>query len=114
MIVIIVNIIGSLFILLGGVCMKKVSNSHADYSIGYKTRRAVSSEEAWSFANRKCGAAWVVIGAAGFVFSSVTAFLLRDTIGGGYVQTALLVSVIAAVIVTAAVIERQLKSRFDK
>ena len=112
-IVVIVNLIVSLSLILGGVCMKKVAKVHADYTIGYRTKRAMSSEETWSFANQRCGNSWVSIGMVGFVLAMTVVFFVPASIGG-YVQTAVLIFQIAGVIATVTVIENQMKSKFGK
>lgn len=112
-IVIIVNIIISLGIILGGLGMKRYSKSSEDYSIGFRTKRAMSSEDAWSFANQKCGILWIIIGLIGFILTIATIFIIQIERIESIVQSIILIFLIAATIVSAIVIEKQLKSKYD-
>ena len=108
-IVVIVNIIASLAIMLGGLCMRKYADSPADYTIGFRTKSAMSSEKAWSFANKRCGTAWLAEGVAAFAAALASLLFIHGT-AGSWVQTAVLALLIAAVAVTVVVVEMQLKS----
>lgn len=110
-IIIIVNIITALTILLGGCCMKKYAVSHSDHSIGFRTERSVSSEEAWCFANQKCGRYWIILGAVGFILSIAALFIVRSENAEGIVQFILLILQTSAVIASMAAVEYQLKKR---
>lgn len=116
-IVTIVNIITSLAILLGGFCMKKYAASTADYSIGYKTNRAMASKEAWNFANNKCGSLWIIIGAVIFAAVIISALFIQPNINekaGNWLQPLLLILHITAVITSLAYTEKQLIDKFGK
>ncbi|WP_295075816.1 SdpI family protein [Ruminococcus sp.] len=105
-VVIIVNIITSLGIMLGGLCMRKYAKTPLDHSIGFRTVRALSSDEAWRFANEKCGMAWTVIGAVCFVLSVAAVFLFSDN---SPAHIAVLIILTAAAVLSAAWVEIQLR-----
>lgn len=109
-IVIIVNIIVSLGIMLGGICMKKYADAPADYSIGFRTSRAMANSKAWSFANKKCGSAWTFIGIVSFALTVAAVFLLSDY---SFVQPAILIMLGVSAIASAAAVEVKLKNIFD-
>lgn len=112
-IVVIVNMIVSLGILLGGLSMKQRSGSSGDYSMGFRTKRAMSSNNAWSFANQKCGILWLIIGIISFILTVSAFFMIQNERTGSIVQVIILVFIIVSAITSAIMIEKQLKSRFD-
>ena len=109
-ILIIVNIISSLAILIGGLCMKKYAVSHADYSIGYRSARAMSGEDAWRFANHTCGIAWIISGIATFILTIAALLFIRNDRVLCAVQIAVLILLCVSVIITAAAIEHKLRT----
>lgn len=109
-ILIIVNIITSLSVLLGGICMKKYADSPADYSIGFRTRLAMSSPEAWSFANKKCGRLWIIIGIIGFIAAIDGTFTPFGYTG--YAELGVLILLILALIFSVISTEMHLKHDF--
>ena len=109
MVIIIVNFIGAAAILLGGAVMLKYAESHADYSIGFRTRRAMSSEEAWRFANRSCGIAWLIIGAVCALLTTAALVFARDS---AYAQIGVLILLTASVMLSATATEIRLKHKF--
>ena len=111
-IIIIVNIICSLGIVLGGLSMKKCSKSYEDFSIGFKTNRSMSSKEAWNFANQKCGGLWVIIGLVSFVLTIFAVFIKNEKTES-IVQTVLLVLQTIAVSLSIIAVELQLKRKYD-
>jgi len=109
-VVTIVNVIVSLGIMLGGICMKKSADAPADYSIGFRTSRAMSNSKAWSFANKKCGSAWLIIGSICFISTVAAAFLLSDY---SFVQPAILITLGVSAIASTAAVEVKLKNISD-
>ena len=104
-IVIIVNIIVSLTILLGGLIMKQYANNPIDRSIGFRTKKALSNDETWKVANKKCGGAWIIIGTVCFVLTLESIFLLSEH---SFVQPTILILLVVSVILSAIWIEKQL------
>ena len=94
-IVIIVNIIVSLTILLGGLIMKQYANNPIDRSIGFRTKKALSNDETWKVANKKCGGAWIIIGNVCFVLTLASIFLLSEH---SFVQPTILILLVVSVI----------------
>ena len=109
-ILIIVNFIISLAVIIGGICMKRYSDSPADYSIGFRTKRAMSSPEAWAFANKKCGKLWIIIGIISFIAAIDGTFMPFGFTG--YAELAIMILQISALSVSVIIIELQLKSNF--
>ena len=105
-VVIIVNIIVSLSIMLGGLCMKKYADNTEDHSIGFKTARAMANNDTWRFANSKCGNIWSIIGIAAFVLTIACLFMLPK------LCFAVLILLFAAVVISAVWVEIQLKNNF--
>ena len=112
-VVIIVNIVWSLGIILGGFCMKQYSRSTKERSVGFKTKRAMSSQDAWYFANQKCGGLWIAGGLAGLILTIAAIFIFRNEKTEGIVQAAVLVLLTAATFVSAIVTEKLLKRKYD-
>ena len=112
-IVMIVNVIASLGILLGGLSMKQISGSSGDYSMGFRTKRAMSGDNAWSFANKKCGILWIIIGVISFILTVSAIFIIRNERTVSVVQTIILVFIIVSAIASAIMVEKQLKNKFD-
>ena len=110
-VVIIVSIITSISIMLGGLCMKKYAKNTSDHSIGFRTARSLSSDEAWRFANEKCGGAWIIIGAVCFVMAVAAVFLFS---ADSFAHSAVLIMLTAAALLSAVRVEMQLKSRSGK
>ncbi len=108
-IIIIVNIIVSLGIILGGICMKKYAASPADKSIGYKTTRAVCNEKTWYYANNNCGKIWIITGIISFLLTLAALIFITGQKTAAVVQTSVLILMTVSVIISAAVIESKLK-----
>ena len=110
-VVIIVSIITSVGIMLGGLCMKKYAKNTSDHSIGFRTARSLSNGEAWQFANEKCGTAWTAIGAVCLVMAVAAVFLFSAY---SLAHLAVLILLTAAAILSAVWVEIQLKNKFGK
>lgn len=110
-VVIIVSIITSVGIMLGGLCMKKYAKNTSDHSIGFRTARALSSDVAWQFANEKCGTAWTVIGAVCLVMAVAAVFLFS---ADSLAHLAVLILLTAAAVLSAVLVEMQLKNKFGE
>ena len=106
MVLIIVNIIVSLAMLIGGFCMRRVADEPGDYTIGFRTARAMADDEAWSFANKCCGKYWLIIGAAGALLTAAAIFY-----AGNAAHFAILVIQTAAMFISAMITEMQLDKR---
>lgn len=114
-IVIIVNIILSVSLLLGGLCMKKIAVSPGDHSIGFKTKRAVQNDDAWYYANTKSGIVWIIVGIAGFVLTGAGIIIqaLRNESNGALLQLFALIAQFSSVIISSMLIDNQLKNKYD-
>ena len=106
MVLIIVNVIVSLAMLIGGFCMRRVADVPGDHTIGFRTARAMADDDAWSFANKRCGMYWLIIGAAGASLTAAAIFC-----AGNAAHFALLVAQTAAMFISAMVTEMQLDKR---
>ena len=56
-------LIPAVMMLLGAIFLKRPPRKINDW-FGYRTRRAMSSQEAWDFAHRTCGKVWLRWGIA--------------------------------------------------
>ncbi|MBO4878582.1 MAG: SdpI family protein [Ruminococcus sp.] len=109
----IVNAITSLSMILGGWCMKDYADKPGDHSIGYRSKRAVSSNEAWKLANTECGDIWMKGGTAGLILTlcGIVVFLINNYAGNS-LQVVVLTLMTAAMIGSAIIVEKKLKNRF--
>ena len=112
-VVIIVNIIVSIGLFLGGIVMKKYAKSPADYTIGFRTKASTASEDAWYFANNRCGGAWAVIGIAALVITIAAVFAVTGDRSAGIVQLVIMVLQVAAASVSVTTTELMLRSKFN-
>ena len=113
-VIIIVNVVISLTMILGGFCMRENSDAYESCSIGFKTKRALSSEDAWYFANQRCGIFWIIFGILGFLITMVSLFLTTSERNGIVMQSVVLGLQILAFIFSIAGVEKQLKNKYDK
>ena len=112
MIVFIINIISALMAILGGFCMKKYAKNPGDHSIGFRTTRSIASDAAWSFANLKCSKYWLRTGTAALAIAAAAFIILRGSTAGNILQVFVLVAQTAAMLISAAMVERELKYRY--
>lgn len=78
--------------------------------VGYRTRRAMQSEQAWAFVQRTAGRLWIIAGAAMLGVSAVLCVLLYQ-----WMETAVLYFVLAQAALTLGTVpltERALKRKF--
>lgn len=80
-IVIVVNVVISLAFLIGGYYLKEHTSPNVDAMVGFKTKRAMASTEAWRFANHRCGALLLIIGLLGFVMTAAAALFIPGALG---------------------------------
>lgn len=114
---IIVDIVMSAALLLGGCRMSKATPEDRENGIGFRTSLSTSSDEAWMFANELCGRYLIDIGAVGIIASIALPLVLNMAVS----ETAGMIGAIAVlVIVTLAVnmaimnTYQRLNSRFGK
>lgn len=113
--VIVVNVVISLAVLIGGYYLKYHAKPYADSLIGFKTKRATASDEAWQFANRKCGRLWFAIGVFGFAATgAVAVYILPKWNNTATVSVYVLILIlqIAATVASVFHVEEQLKIKF--
>ena len=99
--------------LLGGILMYNTAKKPINYLIGYRTKRAMSSQEAWEYANKACGKAWALIGAAGLVLMLIALLIAAPRVSDGtakLIMGTLLTAEIAATIAAVVMTEKKLKS----
>ena len=99
--------------LLGGILMYNTAKKPINYMIGYRTKRAMSSREAWEYANKACGKAWAVIGAAGLILTLAMLLIAAPKVSesaAAIITGALLAAQIIATITAAIMTEKKLKS----
>ena len=78
--------------------------------VGYRTRRAMQSEEAWAFAQKTAGRLWMAAGAAMLCVSAVLCVMVYP-----WMETAVIYFVLAQAALTLGTVpltERALKRRF--
>ena len=112
-VVIIVNIIVSIGLFLGGSVMKKYAKSPADYTIGFRTKASMASEDAWYFANNRCGGAWTVIGIAALLITIAAVFAVTGDKASGIAQCVVMVLQVAAASAAVTSTELILRQKFN-
>lgn len=115
-IIMILNIVISLSILLGGYYLKFHIKSD-DASIGFRTERAMSSKETWDFANQLCGKLWLAAGAVAFILSIVVSICFNSIISEKAeicVLAILLLFQIFAICFSIYFVEKRMKNIFDE
>lgn len=115
--VIVVNVVISLAVLVGGYYLKFHTSSSVDSLIGFKTKRAMASNEAWRFANYKCGQLWFIIGTLGFALTGAAAIYIQPKLSDNacaLVYLLILILQIALIPVSIVRVEAQLKEKYDK
>ncbi len=109
----IVNIVISLTLLLGGALMTAQGKKQINPVVGYRTKRSMSSNEAWMLANKKCGIFWLADGGAGFLLTAVSymlMFSLPDT-ASLVLQILMLALMTAGAVFSIIKTEKMLKDR---
>lgn len=84
--------------------------------IGYRTKRSMSSREAWIFANKICGKLWLTGGIIIFVFSvsvPLLLYMLKGNSAGFYSGVIILILQSIFLIFSVVYIEKQLIREFD-
>lgn len=115
-IIFIIIIIIPVAIASGGFFLKYHTPSDINDIIGYRTKRSMSSKEAWFFANKSCGKLWLTGGIIAFIVSISLPFIFYITKGesaGSYVGIVILLLQIIAVIISVVTVEKQLDRNFD-
>jgi uncharacterized membrane protein len=105
-VIIIVNVIVSLSLILGGYVMKFRIKDNSDTSIGFRTEKALKNNETWLFANRTCGKIWLVSGISSFILSVVAAVFSNN------LSLVILGLQISEIIFSALYVENQLKNKY--
>lgn len=115
-IIFIVIIILPVAVIFGGVVLKQCAVADIDNTVGYRTKRSMSSKEAWQFANGMCAKLWITGGIIATVFSVVllltASFFLNETTGI-YVGIFMLTSEVIALILSVVTVEKRLQA-YDK
>lgn len=87
-----------------------------DDIIGYRTKRSMSSREAWIFANKTCEKLWLTGGIIIFVFSvfvPLLLYMLKGDSAGFYSGVIVLILQSIFLIFSVVYIEKQLICKFD-
>lgn len=112
MILIVVNIVVSFSLMLGGILMKISANKPISETVGFRTHKAMLNVTNWHNANSKCGSLWLLTGAAGFALTMLIPLVIMPRISADsdvlLLTLPLLIQITAAVI-SAVYVERKLK-----
>ena len=109
----IVNIVISLTLLLGGAVMTAQGKNQINPVVGYRTKRSMASNEAWMLSNRKCGIMWLINGGIGFVLtvlSYLLMFRISDKVSFA-LQILILLLMTAGAVFSIIKTEKMLKDR---
>lgn len=112
MILVIVSIILSFSLILGGFIMKLTANKPISETVGFRTHEAMINVVNWHYANSKCGILWMLVGAVSFAVNMLLTFAVMPKLNGK--TDILLLMILLAVQLIAAVacavhVERKLK-----
>ena len=108
-------LIPAVMMLLGTIFLKRPPRKINDW-FGYRTRRAMSSQEAWAFAHRTCGRIWLRWGAVLAVATVLVVLLLgrgEESLLSGLGGTAVLLQC-GVMIVSTVPVDQALKQNFDQ
>lgn len=108
-------LIPAVMMLLGAIFLKRPPRKINDW-FGYRTRRAMSSQEAWDFAHRTCGRIWLRWGAVLAVATVLVVLLLgrgEESLLSGWGGTAVLLQC-GVMIVSTVPVDQALKRNFDQ
>lgn len=90
----------SFSVLLGGFYMRYYSPKDEGMNVGFRTKAATSSAEAWEYANKACGKCWLIIGGTGISAGVLSQLLVYFLFG---VKTAEILTVICMFVFAAVV-----------
>ena len=108
-------LIPAVMMLLGAIFLKRSPRKINDW-FGYRTRRAMSSQEAWDFAHRTCGRIWLRWGAVLAVATVLVVLLLgrgEASLLSSWGGTAVLLQC-GVMIVSTVPVDQALKRNFDQ
>ena len=112
----IISAIVPFIVILCGYFMKEHTPEEINSIIGYRTKRSMSSPEAWEFANKLCGDMWIKGGLASLVpslaLTAAICFLISNRTG---VVAAAIIELVQAALIFLPVyyVEQQLKKKFE-
>ncbi|MBR1561959.1 MAG: SdpI family protein [Ruminococcus sp.] len=108
-IITVMNFVISCMLLLGGLLMKGQTDRSS--GIGFKTARAMESDEAFALANRTCGRLWLFVGMVSFVLTAALTALMTRLSGKTEqrLQAVLLIIQIIAAVCSVVYTEMKLK-----
>lgn len=114
-IIMILNIVISLSIFLGGYYLK-FHIKPDDTSVGFRTKNAQSSKETWIFANQSCGKLWLIVGITAFILSIIILIYFNSILSEKAeicVLAILLLLQLFSMCFSIYHVEKQLKKFFD-
>lgn len=116
-IIYIIVIIIPVAVLFGGVILIQCAESDIDSTVGYRTRRSMTSREAWFLANKTCGKLWITVGIIFVIFSLTVPMifyvLVSDT-AGVYTGIITLLFQTVALILSVVTTEKKLSDNFNE
>ena len=114
--VLIISEILPLFVLLCGLRFRRGVPYNVLTIISYRTEKSMRSRASWDYAHNLCGRIWVVLGAvtAAVAAAAVTSASFFADAAVGYTAAIVMMSELAAIIISAACVEHALGRAFDK
>lgn len=113
----IISVIVPLIVVLCGYLMKYHTLKEITELIGYRTKRSMSSQEAWCFANELCGELFLKGGLISILPSlalSLAGCFLFGNSNGVLISTVIECIQVALIFSPVYYIEKQLKLKFEK
>lgn len=101
-------------IMIAGGVMKSNAVGEINYLLGYRTKRSMSSSEAWHFANELCGKIWLIGGLVMIPLTIIGMFISIRLAGLEAGVGIICMLQIAAMLLSLIPVESILKKNFDE
>ncbi len=104
-------LIPSMMIVIGLIFRKWIPKN-INYLIGYRTKRSMSSQDAWVYANHRFAALWLKMGC--WLLTLVVLSKLLFSFNPDTLSISMAALGIAAMLITIPIVERELKQKFER
>lgn len=94
-----------------GLIFRKWIPKEINSVTGYRTKRSMSSQEAWEYANRRFAVLWLKIGC--LLFALIVLFKLLFPFNPANLSLIINLFVIAIMLLSTLIVERELKKKFN-
>lgn len=112
----IISVVVPITVIICGNLLKHNTPAEINSIYGYRTKRSMSSQEAWEFANKLCGGMWIKGGIISLPLSLICVLIICIRFGsrtGIGAATILEIVQVGLMLSTIYFVERQLKRNFE-